>query len=272
VCLCYQQTRTHTHAQQTHTHIRTHTHTYTHTHTRTHTYTHIHNNYKNTHTHPAPNEHPTSHFDDRINQSYNVGINYCNRSGNEMDTKSIGMAYAGAVLTSCTIALTLGHFVKKSTAFSPSVRTLVQKLVPFVSVATAGASNVFLMRRNEMKEGISVTNQEGTKVYGTSVVAGRKAVLQTTLTRVALPAPILILPPIIMKFLNATKFFRKNPRISMPVEILTIIICLWGALPMAIGLFPQQYSVPVTALEESFHDMKDEDGEHISVAYFNRGI
>jgi hypothetical protein len=44
------------------------------------------------------------------------------------------------------------------------------------------------MRWNEMKEGINVKDKDGTPL-GVSVVCGQKAIFETVLTRVALPAP-----------------------------------------------------------------------------------
>ena len=53
------------------------------------------------------------------------------------------------------------------------------------------------MRNHELREGIVVTDEEGREV-GTSVVAARRAVKETAITRAVLPAPILLIPPIVM--------------------------------------------------------------------------
>ena len=54
-----------------------------------------------------------------------------------------------------------------------------------------------MMRSSELVDGIEVKDENG-NVIGVSKIAARKAVFETALSRVALPAPILVLPPIIM--------------------------------------------------------------------------
>lgn len=53
------------------------------------------------------------------------------------------------------------------------------------------------MRNHELREGIVVVDDVGCAV-GTSVVAARRAVKETAVTRAVLPAPILLIPPVIM--------------------------------------------------------------------------
>ena len=66
-----------------------------------------------------------------------------------------------------------------------------------VCPATASTLNAVLMRNHELREGIVVVDEEGEEV-GTSVVAARRAVRETAITRALLPAPILLIPPVIM--------------------------------------------------------------------------
>ena len=44
------------------------------------------------------------------------------------------------------------------------------------------------------------------------------------------------------------------------------------ALPFALGAFPQRQRVPVKSLEQSFHNLKDANGNIIQMVEFNRGI
>lgn len=83
------------------------------------------------------------------------------------------------------------QFEKKSQAAGKGgggMSFFLRTVIPYTAVASAGALNVFLMRRNEAKEGIAVKDKDG-RVLGVSQIAGRKAIEQTVLTRVALPAP-----------------------------------------------------------------------------------
>ena len=63
--------------------------------------------------------------------------------------------------------------------------------------ATASTLNAVLMRNSELREGIVVVDERGEEV-GTSVVAANRAVRETAITRAFLPAPILLIPPVIM--------------------------------------------------------------------------
>jgi tricarboxylate carrier len=110
-----------------------------------------------------------------INQSANVAVNYANRNAsNEMSNEQILKAYGAAVATSCSLAVGLGYLTKHSKS------ALIPKFVPFVSVATAGALNVLLMRRSEAEFGIAVKDHEG-KERGQSKRAGEMALQQVFL-------------------------------------------------------------------------------------------
>ena len=67
--------------------------------------------------------------------------------------------------------------------------------------ATASTCNVVLMRNSELSEGIDVYDKAD-KVVGTSKVAAKKALIETAVTRMVLPAPILIIPPVIMTMIE----------------------------------------------------------------------
>jgi len=208
------------------------------------------------------------------NQSYNVAVNYANRNigGEAMGQGAIAASYVGAVVASCSLALGLGAWVNKLNA-QPSAGVGVRVLrgaVPFVSVASAGVVNVVLMRRKEATDGIPVKDAEG-RDRGISVRAGQQAVTEVALTRVALPAPILLFPPALMAIWDGT-FGRTRPTWRPIVQVPVITACLWLALPLAIGLFPQQSAVPAHKLEPQFHDLKDSKGNKIDTFYFNKGL
>ena len=65
----------------------------------------------------------------------------------------------------------------------------------------ANICNVYIMRSGELKDGIDVEDDNG-NVIGVSRIAAKQAVWETALSRVFLPAPILIFPPLIMAALE----------------------------------------------------------------------
>jgi hypothetical protein len=87
---------------------------------------------------------------------------------------------------------------------------MANTLLNMVAVGTANATNVVMMRQNEIKEGIPVTNKEGTIEYGKSVEAGKRAVLETCCSRLAMPIPGLLLPVATYALLQKLKWLPKN--------------------------------------------------------------
>ncbi|XP_077992315.1 sideroflexin-5-like isoform X1 [Glandiceps talaboti] len=137
-----------------------------------------------------------------INQSHNACVNYSNRNATKpTPTSKFIMGYMGAVTSACSIAVALTVLVDKAQKFSPATRVMIQRFVPFPAVATASVCNVVLMRISELGEGIEVVDKDG-NVIGTSKIAAKSALLETAMTRAVLPAPILIIPPIIMAVLD----------------------------------------------------------------------
>ncbi|KAM7052499.1 LOW QUALITY PROTEIN: sideroflexin-5-like [Acridotheres tristis] len=137
-----------------------------------------------------------------LNQSHNACVNYANRNASKPSpTSKFIQGYLGAVISAVSIAVGLNVLIQRANKFSPATRLLIQRFVPFPAVASANICNVVLMRHAELEEGIDVLDGSG-NVVGSSRVAARHALLETALTRVVLPMPILVLPPIIMSLLE----------------------------------------------------------------------
>ncbi|XP_046371492.2 sideroflexin-5-like [Haliotis rufescens] len=202
-----------------------------------------------------------------LNQSHNAGINFCNRNATkETPTSRFLIGYCGAVTSALSIAVGLNLLIRKAHKFRPATKLLIQKFIPFPAVATASTCNVLLMRNFELSEGIEVFDQNE-KMVGTSKVAARKALKETALTRMFLPAPVLIIPPIIMAALEKTKFLKTYPRIHLPFNAVVCTAMFGLALPMALALFPQLSQIEVLYLEPVFQDLTQE-----SVLYYNKGL
>nr|XP_023408542.1 sideroflexin-5 isoform X7 [Loxodonta africana] len=113
---------------------------------------------------------------------------------------------------------------------------------------SANICNVVLMRYGELEEGIDVLDGDGNLV-GSSKIAARHALLETALTRVVLPMPILVLPPIVMSMLEKTALLQARPRLLLPVQSLVCLATFGLALPLAISLFPQMSEIETSQLE-----------------------
>ncbi|XP_018950138.1 sideroflexin-5-like isoform X2 [Cyprinus carpio] len=188
-------------------------------------------------------------------QSNNACVNYCNRNATQMWYISIPtpmskffQGYLGAVSSAVTIAVGLNLLIKRAEHFSPAIRILVQRFIPLPAVASANVCNVLLMCHTELSEGISVLDDKG-NVVGTSNIAARHALMETSLTRVVLPMPVLLLPSLIMATLERLPLLQKHPRLGLPVHSM-VCVCAFGlALPVAISLFPQVSQIHVSELE-----------------------
>lgn len=51
-----------------------------------------------------------------------------------------------------------------------------------------------------------------------------------------------------------------------------LTLCLWGALPGAVALFPQNGSIAADDVEEEFRNLTDKSGKRIEAFTYNKGI
>lgn len=202
-----------------------------------------------------------------LNQSHNACVNYANRNASKpTPTKRFVMGYVGAVTSAVSIAAGLSLLIRRASAFSHTTKMLIQRFVPFPAVATASTCNVVLMRNSELVEGIEVFDRNG-RVIGTSKAAAKKALGETALTRMFLPAPILIIPPVVMSFLEKTKFLKTYPRMHLPINSVVCTLAFGFALPVAIALFPQVSHIKRQSLEPEVQELTSDEE-----VYYNKGL
>uniref|UniRef100_A0A1I8IYY0 Sideroflexin-5 n=1 Tax=Macrostomum lignano TaxID=282301 RepID=A0A1I8IYY0_9PLAT len=137
-----------------------------------------------------------------LNQSHNAAVNYANRNASkETPVSRFLTGYVGAVSAAVSIAVGLTVVIRKANTLPPATKMLIQKFVPLPAVSTASTLNVLLMRNSELSEGIEVFD-ENRQVVGTSKVAAKRALFDTAKTRAILPVPLLLIPPLVMTFLE----------------------------------------------------------------------
>ncbi|XP_033756892.1 sideroflexin-5-like [Pecten maximus] len=202
-----------------------------------------------------------------LNQSHNACVNYANRNATKPTPTSRFMAgYVGAVTSAVSIAVALNKFIQKADKFSPATKTLITRFVPFPAVAAANVCNVLLMRNNELAEGIEVVDSNQ-NVVGTSKIAAKRALQETAITRMFLPAPVLMLPPLVMSLIERTRFLKRNPKYHLAVNAVVCTAVFGCALPVAIALFPQYSRISVKDLEPELQTKTTE-----SVLSYNKGL
>lgn len=153
---------------------------------------------------------------------------------------------------------------------SAGTKLIMGRLVPCAAVS-AGVSNVFLMRSEELMKTISVYNKDGEDL-GCSKMAAFHAVGATAASRVINVNPNMVIPPLILVRLQKLRFLKgKSKLFETAVSIGLIFATFLVALPFALALFPQRRSIAVGSLEKEFHGLKDKNGQEITVE-FNRGI
>ena len=209
------------------------------------------------------------------NQSLNVGVNLANSNKSiQMSNQEIGIAYMAATATSVGLAVGLTKAVPRLPV-SQGMRSVLARLVPFVSVASAGVVNISCIRWKEMREGVQVfrlkhddaKGHEEIEVVGKSSEAGKRAVGQSAASRVLTNIPTLVLPPVLMSLLEKRGTFvgPRGKLLSTATQLTLIGLCLGLALPPAIGYFPQRAAVDPDQLEEQFHHYREK-------LYFNKGL
>uniref|UniRef100_A0A4W4HD42 Sidoreflexin n=1 Tax=Electrophorus electricus TaxID=8005 RepID=A0A4W4HD42_ELEEL len=202
-----------------------------------------------------------------LNQSHNACVNYANRNATKPTaTSRFIQGYLGAVTSAVSIAVGLNVLIEKSRKFNPATRLIIQRFIPFPAVASANICNVALMRHNELSEGIDVLDRDG-NVVGSSRIAAKHALMETAFTRVVLPLPIFVLPPVIMAFLEKLPLLRANRRLMLPMHSLVCLAVFGLSLPLAISLFPQMSEIEASHLEPEIAMATD-----CKVLTYNKGL
>lgn len=207
------------------------------------------------------------------NQSLNVAVNTANANkSHPLSTSQLVTSYLMAVTGSCSVALGLNAIVPRLKSITPATRTVLSRLVPFAAVVSAGMVNVFLMRGEEIRKGITVFDSTTNEELSTSKTAAKYAVGETALSRVINATPIMVIPPLILVRLQRTVLKGKSRLVETLANLGLITITSFVVLPFALAIFPQTRTLDVSKLEGNFQDMKNSKGEDVKSVWFNRGM
>ncbi|TMS36010.1 hypothetical protein L596_003281 [Steinernema carpocapsae] len=204
------------------------------------------------------------------NQSFNALVNYTNRNAKgDLTTKDLLIAYSSAVTGALTVALGLKNYLAKKAA-----STMLQRLVPLAAVCVANFINIPLMRQNEIKNGLVVTDEAGNEV-GRSQTAAAKAVSLVALSRNVIAIPSMFLTPFIVDTMcRRSPWFNRNLKfMNIPVQLALVFVLFGSMVPVGCGLFPQKNSINVEAMRhlepENYEKFKKMG---VSKVYFNKGL
>ena len=200
-----------------------------------------------------------------INQSANTGVNWANgnKSGpNKLSMNELMMSYAVSVLASCSLSLAVKQIaLKRKSAW-------LTHLTPLLAVGGANCVNVGVMRGREWFEGIKIYDDDMAEV-GVSRQAAKSAILHTIISRNAIAAALLMVPPVTM--VQLTKVMSMStPMRRQLTELLVILGCMVPAVPMGVALYPQQERMSVEKVEEPLRTTLRAKG--ITQVTYNRGL
>jgi len=200
-----------------------------------------------------------------INQSFNAIVNYTNRSGSSPITNSqLGTSYALATSGALVTALGLNSLTK-------TMPPLIGRLVPFAAVAAANCVNIPFMRSSEINDGVPVTDEKG-NVVGKSSIAAKWGIAQVILSRIGMASPGMVLPPLLMNYLDRRGFLARYPWSAAPIQVSICGVLLTLATPMCCALFPQKASISVDSLEPELQAKIRSLPNPPTVVYYNKGL
>ncbi|NXU02112.1 SFXN4 protein, partial [Buphagus erythrorhynchus] len=181
-----------------------------------------------------------------------------------LQQKQIFLGLGAISYAACVGALPLS-FVNRYTLKSPLMQLFVKKLLPAPLLGLTSAFTVAMVRSPEFDNGIEVMDRNG-KVIGVSKKAGKKAVMETALSRAVLFGTTFFLPEVLMYFVQRARLV-KNPRALGPVRMFVIMSVLAGMLPVSFSMFPQCGEIKRADLEPEILSSTEE-----TEFFYNRGI
>lgn len=206
-----------------------------------------------------------------LNQTYNALHYYANRNASNEDTAEQRLvAYVGA--TASSVAASLGIRRWARTMQNARWQPVVARMGPFAAVAAADLLNLSVMRQSEYLKGVDVYDENGDCV-GKSKRAGALAVASCIAGRIFAAAPILIVPPLIMRRLETKALLMRNPWLRVPLLLGLVGTAIQFSVPVTFGLFRQTAQVHVQYLEPELANVtRKQDGERVSVVTYNKGV
>jgi len=176
-----------------------------------------------------------------LNQTYNAGLNYGNRNASSTQTtaelfQAYSIATATAIGVACSLRALTPILLKGR---SGGLASFMNYFIGYSAVASSSSINVYVMRMNEMKTGVSVNDEATGEVLGNSKVAAAAGIYKTMWSRVTYCIPIFFTPALWNMALSKAKVMPKQLGVGRVVlESLGVAIGLYIAMPVNCALFP----------------------------------
>lgn len=107
---------------------------------------------------------------------------------------------------------------------------------------------------------------------GISKKSAEKAVLNTSLSRMVLPAPIFFIPGVSMFLLDRIGMIPKARVPKTILELTVLCFSLIIALPLAVSVFPPKGEINASEIEEEFRNKRNSKGHLVEKYYYNKGL
>ncbi|XP_065367105.1 sideroflexin-1-3 [Calliphora vicina] len=200
-----------------------------------------------------------------VNQTFNAVVNYTNRSGSTpLSKEQLLTSYVLATGGALTTALSLNRIVK-------NMNPLIGRLVPLAAVAAANCINVPMMRMQELKNGVTLLDEQNNEM-GISKKAAAVGITAVVASRIIMATPGMVLTPMLINKLEKGGFLKRFPKAGAPIQTLFCGFVLIFATPLGCAFFSQRAAIDVKSLEPELQESIEKKNPDLTQVWFNKGL
>ncbi len=209
------------------------------------------------------------------NSSHTALINFANRNTtSSYNDKDIYLGYFGAVGLTVPIVLVIRSLTAGHIDGIPFEmwRFLARNFTTWMAASFAGMTNLSIVRRKELKDGIAVFSPYSGHYLGRSRVAGSQAIFRTGFSRVMIGLSLMAYPFIWLalrqsEYLRATRFGLRG------ALLVAHGLSFWFWFIFSLSIFPRIGTIKATELESQFRHLKDPvTHQRLTHFLYNRGL
>ncbi|KAL0486508.1 sideroflexin [Acrasis kona] len=186
--------------------------------------------------------------------AYNTTFHMSNKSDRYYVTdKQLQDHFFSNCLTSVTTAVALTLWANRTKIIKDEItRQRVRSVVPFISLVGANIYSTFALQRDELNNGIDITDEEG-NLIGKSKAAGSKSIRECILERTLMIGPVALVPHIVVDYFeNKRNLFVSKPHFKIPIFLSSLVLCMFVYIPVCYSLLSPQGRISVSSVEEEF--------------------